>query len=91
MADVPPISDVVDAHVLLYLGDAVSTDHISLAGSIAKNTPAGQYLASKGYVLRLNIHCLVLDSAALCSVDDVYSHSSTNSANRTAPHGPWEL
>jgi len=49
-ADVPPISDVVDAHVLLYLGDSVSTDHISLAGSIARNTPAGQYLASKGYV-----------------------------------------
>jgi len=40
---------VVDAHVLLYLGDSVSSDQISLAGSIARNTPAAQYLSSKGY------------------------------------------
>ena len=48
--DVPSLVDIVDAHVLLYLGDSVSADHISLAGSIGKNTPAGRYLASKGYV-----------------------------------------
>jgi len=48
-ADVPPVGDIVDAHVLLYLGDSVSTDQISLAGSIAKNTPAARYLAIKGY------------------------------------------
>jgi len=49
-ADIPPVDgDIVDAHVLLYLGDSVSTDQISLAGSIAKNTPAARYLASKGY------------------------------------------
>jgi len=69
-ADVPPISDVVDAHVLLYLGDSVSTDHISLAGSIAKNTPAGQYLASKGYVRLLKSrvqfeHCAVVTMGAV--------------------------
>lgn len=44
------MSDITDAHVLVYLGDSVSTDHISLAGSISKNTPAGQYLTSKGCV-----------------------------------------
>jgi len=49
-ADIPPVDgDIVNAHVLLYLGDSVSTDQISLAGSIAKNTPAARYLASKGY------------------------------------------
>jgi len=51
--DSAAVGDVVNAHVLLYLGDSVSTDHISLAGSIAKNTPAGRYLASQGYVVVL--------------------------------------
>ena len=51
MSDVLPVGDVVDAHVLLYLGDSVSTDQISLAGSIAKNTPAARYLSSKGYAI----------------------------------------
>ena len=37
-----------DARVLALLGDSVTTDHISPAGSIAKDSPAGQYLISKG-------------------------------------------
>ncbi len=42
------VSDIVEARVLLLLGDSITTDHISPAGSIAKDYPAGQYLKSKG-------------------------------------------
>lgn len=40
--------DIVDAHVLAYLGDSVTTDHISPAGKIAPDNPAGKYLQSRG-------------------------------------------
>ena len=40
----PPPADVRGARVLAMLGDSVTTDHISPAGSIPKNTPAGKYL-----------------------------------------------
>jgi len=43
-----PAKDIVSAHVLLKLGDSVTTDHISPAGSIGENSPAGIYLKSKG-------------------------------------------
>jgi aconitate hydratase len=42
------ISDISGARVLLKLGDSVTTDHISPAGSIAENSPAGIYLKSLG-------------------------------------------
>ncbi|MCF6317461.1 MAG: aconitate hydratase AcnA [Marinosulfonomonas sp.] len=41
------ISDVKDARVLALLGDMVTTDHISPAGSFTKDTPAGQYLVER--------------------------------------------
>src|SRR2546421_6055377 len=46
----PPatIPDIVGARVLVSVGDAVTTDHISPAGSIPAASPAGQYLVSKG-------------------------------------------
>ena len=44
----PPLADIEGARVLAKLGDSVTTDHISPAGSIAKDSPAGQYLLSKG-------------------------------------------
>jgi aconitate hydratase len=44
----PELQDIKDAHILLYLGDTITTDHISPAGSIPRNSPAGQYLISKG-------------------------------------------
>ncbi|MFO7305056.1 MAG: aconitate hydratase AcnA [Gammaproteobacteria bacterium] len=44
----PPVSDIRNARVLALLGDSVTTDHISPAGSIAKNSPAAQYLMSLG-------------------------------------------
>jgi len=50
--EVPPVQSVHDAAVLLYLGDSVTTDHISPAGSIARNSPAARYLASRGLVPR---------------------------------------
>jgi aconitate hydratase len=44
----PPVKDLIDARVLLYLGDSVTTDHISPAGSFKANTPAGAYLLENG-------------------------------------------
>ena len=46
--DVPPLRNIVGARVLALLGDSVTTDHISPAGSIAKDGPAGSYLIAHG-------------------------------------------
>jgi len=47
--DLPvPESQINDARILLLLGDSVTTDHISPAGSIAEKSPAGQYLTDHG-------------------------------------------
>ncbi|MGB5533474.1 MAG: aconitate hydratase AcnA, partial [Acidimicrobiia bacterium] len=43
-----PIAPIDGARVLLKLGDSVTTDHISPAGSIAVDTPAGRYLMEQG-------------------------------------------
>ena len=42
------IKPITKARVLLNLGDSVTTDHISPAGSIARNSPAARYLAGRG-------------------------------------------
>jgi aconitate hydratase len=42
------VTDIRDARVLLLLGDSITTDHISPAGSIKKSGPAGQYLLEHG-------------------------------------------
>ncbi len=42
------LTDIVDARALVVLGDSVTTDHISPAGSIAAWSPAGQWLQAKG-------------------------------------------
>jgi aconitate hydratase len=42
------LTDIVDARVLALLGDSVTTDHISPAGSIPSSTPAGAYLMEHG-------------------------------------------
>ena len=47
-----PPSGVTEAHCLLLLGDSVTTDHISPAGSIARNSPAARLLGSKGLTPR---------------------------------------
>ena len=46
--DARPPEDIKEARILVLLGDSVTTDHISPAGDIAENSPAGQYLKSKG-------------------------------------------
>ncbi len=44
----PPVADIQGARVLALLGDSVTTDHISPAGSIQPNSPAGKYLIEHG-------------------------------------------
>ncbi|NMZ47099.1 aconitate hydratase AcnA [Pseudomonas oryzihabitans] len=46
--DPPRIADIHDARILALLGDSVTTDHISPAGNIKKDSPAGRYLAEHG-------------------------------------------
>ncbi|MDO5051540.1 MAG: aconitate hydratase AcnA [Pseudoclavibacter sp.] len=46
--ELTPVSDIVGARVLAKLGDSVTTDHISPAGSIKADTPAGRYLTEHG-------------------------------------------
>jgi aconitate hydratase len=43
-----PVTDVAGARVLALLGDSVTTDHISPAGAIKADSPAGRYLADQG-------------------------------------------
>jgi aconitate hydratase len=43
-----PVTEIMGARVLAVLGDSVTTDHISPAGSIKANGPAGKYLAEHG-------------------------------------------
>jgi aconitate hydratase len=44
----PELKQIVGARVLAILGDSVTTDHISPAGNIAKDSPAGAYLMANG-------------------------------------------
>jgi len=46
--DIPPLRDIKNARILAILGESVTTDHISPAGAIPEDMPAGQYLISKG-------------------------------------------
>ncbi|WP_300677014.1 aconitate hydratase AcnA [Nocardioides sp.] len=47
-----PVTDIAGARVLLKLGDSVTTDHISPAGNIKADSPAGRYLAEHGVAQR---------------------------------------
>ncbi len=47
-AEPGPLKDIIDGRVLAVLGDSVTTDHISPAGSIPKNGPAAKYLLEHG-------------------------------------------
>jgi aconitate hydratase len=44
----PAVQDITGARVLAYLGDSITTDHISPAGSIKPSSPAGKYLLAHG-------------------------------------------
>ncbi len=45
--DPPPVGNVMGARILAELGDSITTDHISPAGSIRKTSPAGDYLLER--------------------------------------------
>lgn len=51
-AEPAPVEDISGARVLLKLGDSVTTDHISPAGSFRADSPAGQYLLDNGVAVR---------------------------------------
>jgi aconitate hydratase len=48
-----PLTPITGARVLLKLGDSVTTDHISPAGAIGPDTPAGRYLTDRGVERRM--------------------------------------
>ena len=50
--DVPHITNIQGARVLALLGDSITTDHISPAGNIAADSPAGKYLQEQGVQVR---------------------------------------
>jgi aconitate hydratase len=53
MTDVPPpVTDIASARVLVWLGDTVTTDHISPAGAIPQDSPAARWLVEHGVELR---------------------------------------
>jgi aconitate hydratase len=47
-----PVKDITEARVLALLGDSITTDHISPAGAIKSNSPAGAYLKEKGVAIK---------------------------------------
>ncbi|MDR2082597.1 MAG: aconitate hydratase AcnA [Candidatus Ancillula trichonymphae] len=46
--ELTPVKNIVDAHILALFGDSITTDHISPAGSIPADSPAGSYLKAHG-------------------------------------------
>jgi aconitate hydratase len=50
--DVKPIEPITGARVLVKVGDSITTDHISPAGAIAEDSPAGRYLMEQGVALK---------------------------------------
>jgi aconitate hydratase len=50
--EMPPIQEIRGARVLAVLGDSITTDHISPAGSFTAESPAGKYLVQKGVAAR---------------------------------------
>jgi aconitate hydratase len=51
-SDPEPLTDIENARVLAILGDSVTTDHISPAGAIKRDSPAGEYLTEQGVEFR---------------------------------------
>ena len=46
--EVPPVADIAQARILGLFGDSITTDHISPAGAIPADSPAGRYLMERG-------------------------------------------
>lgn len=51
-AEPQPLKNIEEARILAILGDSVTTDHISPAGSIKADSPAGRYLQSRGVAVK---------------------------------------
>ena len=64
--DLPPVSGIRDAHVLLNLEDSVTTDHISPAGSIARSSSAAKYLTARQCVNARNIIVIIIIVVVNC-------------------------
>ena len=89
--ELTPPGDIVDARVLASLGDSITTDHISPAGSIKLDSPAGRYLVSKGvgpqdfnsYGTRRGNHQVMLRG----------TFANVRLRNKLAPgtEGPWTV
>ena len=47
-----PSKEIKNARILALLGDSITTDHISPAGSIKPDSPAGKYLTSLGVAVK---------------------------------------
>lgn len=67
-SELPSIASIVDARVLLNLGDSVTTDHISPAGSIARNSPAAKFLTENGYANIVTLHSIYLHQHGMLSL-----------------------
>lgn len=50
--ELPPVKEICHARVLAVLGESITTDHISPAGAIAADSPAGRYLVEQGVSVR---------------------------------------
>jgi aconitate hydratase len=50
--ELPPLRDICGARALVVLGDSITTDHISPAGAIPADSPAGKYLIERGVSVR---------------------------------------
>jgi aconitate hydratase len=50
--ELPPLQQIIGARTLVMLGDSVTTDHISPAGAIPADSPAGKYLIERGVAVR---------------------------------------
>ncbi len=50
--EVKPVEDIHNARALVVLGDSITTDHISPAGAIPLDSPAGRYLTERGVTVR---------------------------------------
>ena len=50
--EAPPSKDIKDTRILALFGDSITTDHISPAGAIKPDSPAGKYLQSKGVAIK---------------------------------------
>ncbi len=91
-----PITDVRDARVLAMLGDSITTDHISPAGNIKNDSPAGKYLLAHGVTQadfnsygsrRGNHEVMVRGTFANVRLRNLLAHGTEGGVTRHLPSG----